>query len=191
MLASKNVTIVNKIEQEDLSFICRMYKYNTFTEYCELLGHGNNAKVYGYKQYAIKVFSEYGYEEKNDAFFLQALQGHECIPMLYFFIPESMLVCHIVDGVTVWDTEDSDIVPCDQWVDKLSDFIDFAYNKGIVPEDLTPHNVMFDLNGQPRLIDVGAFTVMSSSFEKDKHNSLMRRYLDILEDICRHSKQTA
>lgn len=164
----KGVRVYNSISADDLSHIYQLYKEGRWEE-LELLGSGAVSRVFGYKDYAIKVAKK---KELWDIPILKSLQGMPCIPILYATIDKKVIIMERVRGVTVYDY----IYQNERGMKKVDQFIHPDFNEiykegltdiikaGYSPKDLHEANVMINQTGRPVIIDVGSFEKLDGDF---------------------------
>jgi len=131
------------------------------------LGHGAQAIVFGYKDYAIKVF-QHGYWRSHDISVLGQLQHLEHVPRLYGVFHHNKEVKAVimskVDGYTISSYRYK------VRSGKIDNFVSTRFNHvykelikdimraGFSPDDLHSGNVMIDKHtGLPVIVDFGEF----------------------------------
>lgn len=128
-----------------------------------VLGKGTYGTVFGYKDYAIKIFYDEDDDKNNDVEVLKNLDYLDCIPNLYALIDYKFLVMQRVKGNTVrqFCVEGAknekifiDETFIEKWENALLDIVKAGYS----PDDLHESNVMIDEDTlMPMMVDVGWF----------------------------------
>lgn len=156
--------INNNISKGVLSYIYEVYREDKWHE-LELLGKGASGKVYGYRDYAIKLLKKN--ERHRDIEVLEFLQGKvSCIPTLYAIISDAVMIMERIKGVTVGRYEH--LISTERETSIKSIHPDFnkiykqglkeIINAGYSPKDIHRYNVMIEEDtGKPVIIDVGLF----------------------------------
>lgn len=149
-----DVEVINPIYITNIFEIHQMYSQNNWGD-CEKLGEGDNSVVYGYKDYAIKVFKSNCYHA-NDFNILKELQDCPAYPTLYYGVKNdtyNYIVMERINGKSFFE----DCVNInDEWYSKMKEFLYHALKQNVVPRDIHLNNVLIDGN-QIRIIDVGNY----------------------------------
>ena len=153
----ETMKVVNLMSQEDISFIHDRVMNKNFSDF-EQIGYGCFARVYKYKQYAIKVYRKKGDVHNRDGEYLEMLQDNPVFPKLYFHVPDKYVVMELIKGETLNThisnhtlTKNLNLMP---WLNSLKEY---CATKRIVPNDFHTMNIMLDKEGILRIIDVGHY----------------------------------
>lgn len=189
----EDIRVINNISVEDLSYIYEVYKYNKWDD-LEILGKGASGKVYGYRDYAIKLLKNNEYFSRHkDIEIFEFLQGKvSCIPTLYAIISDTVMIMERIRGVTVYQyiyQNERDMKKVNQFVrpdfnDMYRQGLDEIVKAGYAPKDLHEENVMIDYTGKPVIVDVGLFKKLD---EDEIHNYNIENDEDVvwsLKIIC-------
>lgn len=150
-----HIEVVNPIPQEDIDYIIQ--KFQDDFEGLKVLGSGCQATVYGYKNYAIKDYSECGY----DGVILAKLQDSELFPKLYCYNRDFM-VCEYIEHVSSYKYYERNV---DLNISAI-DIFKYCYSKNIIPYDIHDDNVVVTKDDKLKIIDVGSFQNRMSKLEK-------------------------
>lgn len=159
---------VSPIPSNDLADILELFKQNAFKQKCTLLGFGGSANVFLFKgsnqSYAVKVFHSSS-QEYLEPEILCNLQGIPCIPTLYGYIPNRLMIVKYIEGKHLNQLPISFIKPT--WKRNVETSLSSIYNKGYMPFDLKEENIMVDTFGNVWFIDAGGFELKEDSFYFD------------------------
>lgn len=167
-----NVEIFNDINREDLNYMINAYE-NFKLDELTVLGKGMFGVVYGYKNYAIKVY--YNDSSNRDADIMKDIHNLDCIPNLHAVLNDSIMITERIFGKTVAEycaTEPRNILNLDEeiisdWENSLASVIESGY----LPLDLHGNNVMICMRtSKIKIVDVGEFTRYNRDDENIKDN---------------------
>lgn len=159
------------IEEIAMSLLSKSPSCETECKYdLDFLGSGSYGNVVGYGEYAFKTI-ETDEEGSNDFEVLRDLQELDYIPIIYArytLLGRTVLVVERIYGKTLQAIQEGfhdnlleamspDIVS--DWNNALEDIIKIGWN----PYDLHEENVMIDLSGNLKIIDVGLFEKIDSN----------------------------
>ena len=179
---------------EDINNIIKIIE-NDDLDIFDYLGCGESANVYAYDNYCIKIFKEddgyYRYSNK-DAYVLEFLQGIECVPKLYAYKHEKYLIMEFIDGVHMGDAlaENKSISGIRR---ELRKELYKIYKKGIKPGDLHLYNILYDADGNYKMIDFGMYSRDTSIYNnvevepfktKEDINRKLNVVLNNFIDMC-------
>lgn len=178
-----DIKIINPIPQEDLFYIREQFEKEFYD--LEIIGSGCQATVYKYKNYAIKDYSDNGY----DGPILEKLQGNELFPKLYGYNGDFMITeyLNITDAYKYYE-RNVDIEYT------AFDIYEYCYKKGIIPYDIHDENVVVTNDDKLKIIDVGSFKKYIGPKHYTIHNILMtdidnrNEYIE-LDNIINHVKR--
>lgn len=158
------------------------------------LGSGSFGDVFEYKSlinnqvYAIKTMDSW--ERKSDsrsqdARNLHKLQGVKCIPKLYAYIPNKLIIMEKIDGINVKNITDNDYERMsDDFYKVFCESMDEIKERGFFPHDLHTQNVMLNSDGLPVIVDVGHFKISKKDYKEQlwKIDDYKERYKDVFKD---------
>lgn len=144
-----DIKVINSIPQEDYNYIMSIYeRLGNFHNVLEELGSGCQATVYRFKNYAIKDYSECGFDGR----ILEKLQDSELFPKLYFY-NEDFMVYEYIEHVPAYKYYERNV---DINISAI-DIFKYCYEKNIVPYDIHDDNVVVTKDDKLKIIDVGSF----------------------------------
>lgn len=153
--------IVNPIPKTVLSHIVNLYETRNLYK-LEKIGKGGYGHVFAYGEYAIKYIYDTDNMDYacNDAKVLKEISHLDSIPTLYAVIDDRLLIVERIIGRTVSDYVNIYENPynvnesiLDQWKNTLIDILKLGYS----PYDLHESNVIIDVKGNIKIVDVGFF----------------------------------
>lgn len=133
----------------------------------EWIGRGENAFVYSYKNYAIKV--RRNDRGSNDAFVddyiaLERLQGSKYFPKLYFYGSQEFMVVELKSGRILENIENTvnfnnrKKLNYEYIRSQVEECISFMYASNVAPSDVHGKNVIInEENSEFCIVDVGNF----------------------------------
>lgn len=181
------------ISREDVDYIIDLFNNDRLGE-LEVIGTGSYSNVYGYKNYAIKMIKNENNEENRDIGVLKDISHLSCIPTLYATYGKKLIISERIIGKTVDQyrrTLDNpfniDRTVIDRWSKALFDIV----REGYSPDDLHEHNVMIDVQGEIKVVDVGWFFKHENDYDNFNVHSVKsdygyRRAEGWAGDILRH-----
>lgn len=156
---------IKSIPQEDLNNILKLHFNDDISRHCKFLGGGSDGSVYVFegknKKYALKSYNPLS-KNRQDAQILYQLQGCPCIPTLYGFVPNELVITDFIDGQDLEDKVER--MPTPVWKHQVKWAFDFFKFQGILPRDLRDANIMMDKEGNLWFIDVGLFQKREDTF---------------------------
>ena len=154
----KDVKVLKSIPESDLNHMIKKIDANQITEF-DYIGEGEEAYVYKYKAYAIKIAK---YDIFNDPIMAERLQGkNEAILDLYAYRENKFMIVEFVYGKTLLDAgiinlQDFKALPYSFKISLLT-AIDMSLEEGVIPDDLNLQNIMVTQTKTPKIIDYGNF----------------------------------
>lgn len=188
MIKIEDIKIYNEEVLKDLEYILENINSKDCADF-NILGTGSEGFVYGYKQYAIKLFHEHCilYEfEKTNTYILSKLQNMSSYPKLYAGNNEIMIY-EFIDGVLLSDCFEEELKKCkSDCLDVLLKDIEKTLNKNILYQDLHDENIILNNNGYFKIIDVGRFKKVNENainyyLTDFKHENI--DYTELIENI--------
>lgn len=196
IIRKNEVKIYSEIPSEDIDYIIEII--NTARsgdienqEGFSYLGSGEYGSVYGYKNYAIKLFYDIDDKDNQDERNLAILHHLSSYPTLYagcqYFIVEEK-----INGKVLAGCEDDDLsIANNICVDTLVNDIYETLELGVDLSDTHNENLMITEDGFIKIIDVGFFRVenknlLNSYLENMPKNITLKQYL--LSFICSNAR---
>lgn len=185
-------TFVNSMPLEDIEFIIDVFEKECDDYKCDLidiLGEGSFARVYSYKNYAIKYYID---DCNMDGKILEEIGNSQWFPKLYFY-NDNFMVVEKIDGINVEDLmydsnynySNYDFEPIsDETVDK--ELYPLLNEKGYIPGVIHSENVMITPEGRLVIVDVGLFKeyhkTISYLNDCESEIGLIKYYIKSLND---------
>lgn len=175
-MSREDIFIVNEMPLEDQLRIVNMVnqsKKNSFKQWLSLqndfqwIGLGENAFVYSYKDYAIKIERTDNRKYNSvvdDYIILKKLQGYSYFPKLYFYQERSFMVTELKSGRILENIENTmdfsrrKKLDCYYIEKQAYECVEIIYKAGLTPSDMHGKNVIINEdNSELYIIDVGNF----------------------------------
>lgn len=189
------ITNLGEYFKESLVDINQIIERNNYDEILDYIGEGFSSTVYGYDDFAVKLFNKnYGsFRFRDEDYkFLNILKESEFFPNLYAYEEKSFIVVDYIEGylLTEIDTainnnyfskevlSELDIKVSNQF----NEIFNFCKSKNILPFDLHGDNVIINEKGDICVIDVGYFK--EYSLEKNAPNYLTERQINVHFEDC-------
>lgn len=168
-LQGRQVEIIENMPMDDLYAIIDGLEEDF--RHFEKIGSGSFGYVYGYGDFAIKIFKEEGNELNRDIGVLKDIGHLDCIPTLYAVIDDSIIIMERIHGKTVrqycyGDDNNNEYGIDDNFIEKWENALLEVIKAGYSPDDLHESNVMIDSKTrEPKLVDVGWFFKHESNYD--------------------------
>jgi hypothetical protein len=170
MLLEQNVIIESN---SDIINILKKMEDDDISEF-EFIGGGVYGSVFGYLDYAIKIFN---YEEdgNDDPYILYKLQSSKYYPKLYAYKPKKFMIVERIKGDTLYSTTNRSIK-----FDFLMEALLDAVKEGFYPSNVDIYNVMLNTDGCPIIVDVGDFQILDKT---DENINLSNYFLSLSRNL--------
>lgn len=190
--------IINPIPKTVLNHILNLYETRNLYK-LEEIGSGSCGHVFAYGKYAIKyIYDDTDDACNNDVEVLKEISHLDSIPTLYAVIEDRLLIVERIVGKTVRDYVNIYGNPynvnesiLDQWENALIDILKLGYS----PYDLHESNVMIDIKGNIKIIDVGFFKKHGCGdcldYDNTGYRSAQRWTGEVLRQYIRMIKEVA
>ncbi len=174
-MINRRIVNVNEMPLEDQICIIDMVhqheKKKTFKQWFSLqndfqwIGQGENAFVYSYKDYAIKIQrDDKSHSVVDDYYILGKLQGYSYFPKLYFYEKLSFMVVELKSGRVLENIENTmdfsrrGKLDCKYIEKQANECVKIIYKAGLSPNDMHGKNIIINEdNSELYIIDVGNF----------------------------------
>lgn len=148
----------------------------------EYIDCGSYSEVYRIKNYCIKKFfepdeDEIKKEELKDGEILEELQGHPCVPTLYFYEPYKYVVYEYIEGKHGGMMTE----PLKKgWEQVFLETLEYVLKKGYIPNDAEQVDNVIFRNGLPVLIDVGLYKKYSKPLNQSLYQYSKKIQMDFI-----------
>lgn len=187
IINKSDVKMYSEMPSEDFDYILHIINTARWgdienQEGFSYLGSGEFGYVYGYKNYAIKIFNDmespYNEDEKN----LAILHHLPSYPTLYAG-HKGFIIEELIKGRVFAGCEDEDLIIANKnCIDILLDDIKETLKLGVELSDTHEENLMITDDGFIKIIDVGFFdfvnkNLLNSYLEKKANNITLKEHL--------------
>lgn len=169
------ITNLGEDFRKSLLDIENILQKDNYDEILDYVGEGFSSNVYGYDDFAVKVFNKNKNSLKyrdEDYKYLNLLKESSFFPNLYAYKEKEFIVVDYVEGRLLSEMEELireeyfppevEVGLYDKIAKQFAQLFNYCLSKKIIPYDLHDDNIMIDKNGDIFVVDVGYFMEYST-----------------------------